>query len=114
VAICPTAGASRTTADPAPLLRPAFDGSRIRARDNRNWPALDDRAINRAMGAAAALPAGPDRLAAWGAIDRSIVRTAAAVPYMWVRAAMLQSADADGAVNEYTGAWDLSFSGLRG
>jgi peptide/nickel transport system substrate-binding protein len=113
VAVCADAVSTRLAPDPDSVLRTAFDGTRITSAGNVNWALLDDRRINRAMGAAALLPAGADRLSAWADVDRAIVRTAPAIPYMWDDATLVQSADVDGAVNELTGGWDLSFTRLR-
>ena len=113
VAVCPNAVSLRSVDDPESQLRAVFDGTRIASAANLNWSLLDDPRINRAMGAAALLPAGAERLSAWADVDRQIVRTAPAIPYMWDDATLVQSADVDGAVNELTGGWDLSFTRLR-
>jgi peptide/nickel transport system substrate-binding protein len=114
VAICPNVAWFQDFDDPESLLRPTFDGTMISPSGNVNWPQLDDRGINRAMDAAALLPPGGQRLAAWASIDRRIVADAPAVPWLWDTVTHARSADLEGALNPYTTGWDLSFTGLRG
>jgi peptide/nickel transport system substrate-binding protein len=113
VAVCPNVGFFEDFADPESMLRPTFDGTMITPVNNSNWSLLDDRGLNRSMAAADQLPAGPDRLAAWGDIDRRIVGRAPGVPWLWDIDNLLESADVEGAANPYSTTWDLSFSGRR-
>ena len=113
VAICPNVGFFEDFLDPESMLRPTFDGTRITAFGNSNWSLLNDRGLNRSMAAASLLPAGPDRLAAWGAIDRRVVADAPGVPWLWDTENLLASADVEAAPNPYSTTWDLSFSGWR-
>jgi peptide/nickel transport system substrate-binding protein len=113
VAICPNVGFFEDYLDPESMLRLPFDGTRITAFNNSNWPLLNDRGLNRAMAVASLLPQGADRLAAWGAIDRRVVADAPAIPWLWDTENLLASADVEAAPNPYSTTWDLSFSGRR-
>jgi peptide/nickel transport system substrate-binding protein len=113
VAICPNVGFFQDFLDPEAMLRFPFDGTQILPFNNTNWSLLNDRPLNRSMAAASLLPAGPDRLAAWGAIDRRIVADAPAVPWLWEVVNLFASADVEAAANPYSTTWDLSFSGRR-
>lgn len=99
--------------DPEPMLRPAFDGTRIsHAGANYNFAQLDVPAINAAMARAAVLT-GAERARAWGRIDRMIVGQAAAVPLQWELATLVQSKDVRGVASSIFASWDLSYTSLR-
>lgn len=65
------------------------------------------------MSAASVLLPGPQRLAAWAAIDKRIMQLAPAVPFLWDVAHFVQSADVVGVLNPYSTYWDYSFTALR-
>jgi peptide/nickel transport system substrate-binding protein len=99
--------------DPEPLLMPVFHGSAISsAAGNTNFSQLDDPAIDTAMDHARLLT-GQARADAWGAIDRSIVAQAAAVPLQWDTLTLIHSKDVDGVASETFGSWDFSYTSIK-
>ena len=110
---CPNVGWARDIADPRSVLEPTFKGSSIVPQGNTNWSQLDDPEVDAAMTAAATIPEGPERNRAWAEINRMVVERAVGIPYVWLDALQLASADVVGVMNPYTTTWDLSFSGLR-
>lgn len=112
VHICGSAGWFKDFADASSMLIPTFKGSEIFSAGNNNLPQLRVPRIDRAMEAAELL-AGPERAAAWGAIDKAIVKRAPAIPFLWDETTLLWSKDVIGAGNPYTSLLDLSYTGLR-
>jgi peptide/nickel transport system substrate-binding protein len=113
VAICPDFSFTRDYNDPQGLLDPVFNGRNIMAANNANWSQLDDPALNRAMDAAARVPAGPARDRAWGAVDRMATEQAPGIPFLWDTVPIVEAADVRGVANAYTTGWDLSFTSLK-
>jgi peptide/nickel transport system substrate-binding protein len=113
VAICPNFSFTRDYNDPQGLLDPVFNGRNIAPANNANWSQLDDPALNRAMDAAARLPAGPARDRAWGEVDRMATEQAPGIPFLWDTVPTVEAADVRGVVNGYTTSWDLSFTSLK-
>lgn len=112
VAICPNVGVSADFIDPEALLKPYFSGDSILPANNTNWPQLNDPKINAAMKAASALPPGDARIKAWAAINKMVVGTAAAIPWVWDKTPLIKSKDVQSAGNAYLTDWDLSFTFL--
>ena len=113
VAICPNVSWGKDFADPQTLLDPTFNGANIIPQGNSNWPELDDPAVNEAMEQAKLLTDPDERAKAWARIDRMISELAPVVPWIWDKQPLLRSADVDGAVSEFNGAWDLAWTALR-
>ena len=113
VAICPNFSFTRDYNDPQGLLDPVFNGRNIVPANNANWSQLDDPVLNRAMDAAARLPAGAARNRAWGAVDRMATEQAPGIPFLWDTVPTVEAADVRGVVNGYSTSWDLSFTSLR-
>ena len=99
-------------ADPQPMLQPVFDGRVIRPSGNTNYSELDDPRINAAFTRALPLT-GAARRRAWGAIDRMIVASAAAIPLQWDRTTLIRSKDVLGVPNPAFGSWDFSYTSLK-
>ena len=113
VAVCGGANWAKDFQDPQSMLEPTFKGANIAPNGgNINYSQLADPKIDAAMDAAAVLQ-GDERLKAYGEIDKMIVESAAAVPFLWEKITIIWSADVAGAVNEYTGALDFAFSSLK-
>jgi peptide/nickel transport system substrate-binding protein len=112
--VCPNVGWVRDFADPQTVLDVAFNGNYIFPENNPNWPQLNDRAINSAM-AKAELTVGTDaRANAWGAIDRQVTATSAAIPWLWDRQPNVFSADVRCVPQLWNqGHCDLSYSSLK-
>ena len=113
VAICPNFSFTRDYNDPQGLLDPVFNGRNIAPANNANWSQLDDPTLNRAMDAAARLPAGAARNRAWGKVDRMATAQAPGIPFLWDTVPTVEAADVRGVVNGYSTGWDLSFTSLR-
>jgi peptide/nickel transport system substrate-binding protein len=113
VAVCPNFSFTRDYNDPQGLLDPVFNGRNIVPANNANWSQLDDPALNRAMDAAARLPAGGARNRAWGEVDRMATEQAPGIPFLWDTVPTVEAADVRGVVNGYSTGWDLSFTSLR-
>jgi peptide/nickel transport system substrate-binding protein len=113
VAICPNFSFTRDYNDPQGLLDPVFNGRNIAPANNANWSQLDDPTLNRAMDAAARLPAGAARNRAWGAVDRMATGQAPGIPFLWDTVPTVEAADVRGVVNGYSTGWDLSFTSLK-
>jgi peptide/nickel transport system substrate-binding protein len=114
VDVCANWGWSHNVPDPQDVAR-EFDGRLIsHSGGNQNIPQLNDPAINAAIDRASALNGVDARAAAWGAIDKQIVGTAAAIPTVWTKAPIVESSDVDGVSAVWnTGLWDLSFTSLK-
>ncbi len=93
VQACPNVGWIRDFADPQTVLDVAFNGNDIAPENNPNWPQLNDTAIDDAMSRAELTVGTQARASAWGAIDRQITATAAAIPWLWDRQPNIFSAD---------------------
>ena len=112
IAICPNVGWVRDFADGQAMLDPTFNGKNIYAQGNTNWSQLDVPALNRAIDAAELLPAD-QRPAAWANVDRMIVDQAPAVPWIWDKTALIESANVNGVASQSNTLWELSFMSLK-
>jgi peptide/nickel transport system substrate-binding protein len=112
VAVCPNVGWIRDFADGQTILSPTFAGKNILPQGNSNWSQLDDPKINEAIDAAEIAPV-EERAKLWGDIDRMVTEQAVAVPWIWDKQALVQSANVNGVVAEYNSQWDLSWTSLK-
>ena len=113
IAICPGVGWIPDFLDGQAMLDAPFNGASIVPEGNFNWPQLDDPAIDAAMARARGLVEPRARARAWGAIDRMITARAPAVPFLWSRVPLVESADVRGAASQSSAVWDLSYTSLR-
>jgi peptide/nickel transport system substrate-binding protein len=113
VALCPNVGWFKDFSDPQSMLDPTFNGDNILQEGNSNWPELNVAAINAAMKAAAAVPAGPERNTAWAEINHMLAEQAPAIPFLWDKVALVQSKDVVGVANGYYTTHDLTFTSLK-
>jgi peptide/nickel transport system substrate-binding protein len=81
--VCPNVGWLPDFHDPQTVLDVTFNGNRITSVNNSNWPLLNEPQINGAMARAQRLIDKKARAEAWGKIDQTVTRTAAAVPWLW-------------------------------
>jgi peptide/nickel transport system substrate-binding protein len=113
VAVCGGAGWFKDFADPQSMLEPVFAGYTIpKSGLNNNMAQLRDPKVDAAMKKAALLD-GPERLKAWGEVDKMITNDAPAVPFVWDKTTLLRSKDVNGVANGYYTAWDFSFTSLK-
>lgn len=113
VAVCPNVGWVRDFADGQTYLDAPFNGKAIQPVGNVNVSQLDDPAVNAAIEAAKVETDPAERAKQWGAVDRAITATAAAVPLTWDRVPMAHSANVNAVANESLGVWDFAFTSLR-
>ncbi|MBA2349777.1 MAG: hypothetical protein H0V81_15960 [Solirubrobacterales bacterium] len=113
VAVCAGAAWGKDFEDPQSMLEPTFKGANIQpGGNNNNIAQLDDPKINAAMEKAAVL-SGQERLDAYGAIDKMIVESAAAVPFVWDKTTIIWSKDVGGQVNPYYLTLDFTFTSRK-
>jgi ABC-type transport system substrate-binding protein len=93
------------------ILDVIFHGRGIQPTANFNWSQLDDARINAALDAAAVTVDPEERAAAYGAADRRIVATAAAVPLAWTTVPGIRSPDVAGPMGP--GGWDPAFLSVK-
>jgi hypothetical protein len=65
------------------------------------------------MKAAALVPVGPERNKAWARINHMIAEQAPAIPFIWDKAALVQSKDVVGVASGYYTTQDLTFTSLK-
>jgi peptide/nickel transport system substrate-binding protein len=113
VPLCPTSAWFKDFSDPQSMLDAPFNGDNILQENNNNWAELDVPAINAAMKAAAVVPVGPERNKAWARINHMIAEQAPAIPFIWDKAALVQSKDVVGVASGYYTTQDLTFTSLK-
>ena len=112
VAVCIDFTRFREFLDGQTMLEPTFNGDETRDT-SWNWSQLDDPEINAAMSAAELLVDPEDRARAWGDIDRIVTSGAPVIPYQWMKALLLRSANVRGAVDHVSATWSLSWTSLE-
>ena len=113
--ICPNVGWLPDFHDPQTILDVTFDGTRITPVNNSNWPLLNDPKLNAAMLRAQRLLDPGARAAAWGKIDQTVTRTAAAVPWLWENYPTLFSRRVTPSTERWNqGAPDVTFMAANG
>jgi peptide/nickel transport system substrate-binding protein len=112
VAVCPNVGWIRDFADGQTMLSPTFAGKNILPQGNSNWSELDDPKINDAIDKAEVAPV-EERGQLWAEVDRMVTESAAAIPWIWDKQAVVQSANVNGVVAENNSQWDLSWTSLK-
>jgi peptide/nickel transport system substrate-binding protein len=113
VAICPNVSWFKDFADPQSMLDATFNGNHILQSGNVNWAELDVPAINDAMSAAATKPVGAGRNQAWAKVNHMIAEQAPGIPFLWDKAALVQSKDVVGVASAYITTHDLTFTSLK-
>ena len=113
VAICPNVSWFKDFADPQSMLDATFNGNHILQSGNVNWAELDVPAINDAMASAATQPVGAGHNQAWAKINHMIAEQAPGIPFLWVKAALVQSKDVVGVASGYITTHDLTFTSLK-
>jgi peptide/nickel transport system substrate-binding protein len=113
VAVCGGAGWFKDFADPQSMLEPTFAGYAIpKTGLNNNIAQLRDPKVDAAMKKAALL-AGPERLKAWGEIDKMITNDAPAVPFVWDKTTLVRSKNVNGVPNPYLALWDFTYTSIK-
>jgi ABC-type transport system substrate-binding protein len=78
-----------------------------------NQSNLNDPKLNAAMDKAEMIPDAKARGAAWGTIDKQVMATAAAVPWIWDNQANMRSKNVNGVTSNNNTAWDLTFTSIK-
>lgn len=112
VAVCPNVGWIRDFADGQTMLSPTFAGKNILPEGNSNWPQLDDPEINKLIDEAEIAPI-EQRAALWAEVDKKVTMTAAAIPWIWDKQALIVSKNVRGVVAQNNSQWDLSWTSLK-
>jgi peptide/nickel transport system substrate-binding protein len=95
------------------MLEPVFKGSLINLdKGNINYSQLKDPKIDAAMDKAALLE-GDARLKAWADIDKMIVESAAAIPFVWDKTTVVRSKNVNGVANPYNSLWDFTWTSIK-
>jgi peptide/nickel transport system substrate-binding protein len=111
--ICPSVGWLKDFDDPQTMVDPTFNGKNIVPSGNVNWPQLNDPKLNKAMDAAELIVDPSQRATAWGAIDKQVTETAAAIPWQWDKTVLVKSTNVKAVINDWNAAWDVSFTSLK-
>jgi peptide/nickel transport system substrate-binding protein len=111
--ICPSVGWLKDFADPQTMIDPVFNGKNIVPNGNVNWEQLNDKALNAKMDKAETIVGDAARAKAWADIDKDVMATAAAIPWMWDKPYLVRSANVNPVLNQANAAWDLSSISLK-
>ena len=102
----------RDFADGQTMLSPTFAGKNILPQGNSNWPELDDPKINDAIDKAEIAPV-EQRAQLWGDIDKMVTESAAAIPWIWDKQALVQSKNVEGVIAQNNSQWDLAWTSIK-
>jgi peptide/nickel transport system substrate-binding protein len=111
--ICPNVGWGADFFEPESLLNVTFNGKYIKSTNNSNWPLLNDPKINAAMDKAATIIDPKERYKAWGEIDKMIVETGAAIPWIWEQFPTLFANRVIPAIQTWNAAPDVAFMSVK-
>jgi peptide/nickel transport system substrate-binding protein len=111
--ICPSVGWLKDFADPQTMVDPVFNGKNIVPNGNVNWSLLNDKALNAKMDKAETIVGDAARAKAWADIDKDVMATGAAIPWMWDKPYLVRSANVNPVLNQANAAWDLSSISLK-
>ena len=99
--------------DPYAMLYVNFSGKAIVPVNGNNPSLFNDPAVNAAMDKAATIADDTERAKAWGAIDKSLVDKAAAIPWFWDKQAGIASANVVSVIAKWNADADLSYVSLK-
>ncbi len=91
--VCPNVGWIKDFYDPQTLLQATFSGKAILAENNSNYPQLNDPKINAMLDRAATLKDQAARVRAFAEINKAIVASAGALPFVWDKQPDAESKD---------------------
>ena len=112
-AVCPSVGWLKDFADPQTMIDPVFNGKNIVPNGNVNWSLLNDKALNAEMDKAETVVGDAARAKAWAEIDKKVIATAAAIPWMWDKPYLVRASNVVPVLNKANAAWDLSSMSLK-
>ena len=111
--ICPSVGWLKDFADPQTMVDPVFNGKNIVQSGNVNWSLLNDKALNAEMDKAETVVGDKERAQAWADIDKKVIATAGAIPWMWDKPYLVRASNVNPVLNKANAAWDLSSMSLK-
>ena len=111
--VCPSVGWLKDFADPQTMIDPVFNGKNIVSNGNVNWEQLNDPTLNKEMDAAETIVGDQARAQAWAKIDKDVIATASAIPWMWDKPYLVASSNVNVVLNKANAAWDLSSMSLK-
>jgi peptide/nickel transport system substrate-binding protein len=112
--VCPNVGWLPDFHEPQTILDATFNGKNILPSNNSNWPLLNSPQINAAMAVAKRTLDPARRYQQWGALDKQITETAAAVPWLWENYPTLFSSRVVPALMvDNSGSPDVSFMSVK-
>src|SRR3954466_9861092 len=111
--ICPSVGWLKDFADPQTMVDPVFNGKNIVPTGNVNWSLLNDKALNAEMDKAETVVGDAPRAQAWADIDKKVIDTGAAIPWMWDKPYLVRASNVNPVLNKANAAWDLSSMSIK-
>jgi peptide/nickel transport system substrate-binding protein len=111
--ICPSVGWLKDFADPQTMLDPVFNGKNIVPTGNVNWSLLNDPKLNSEMDKAETIVGDQARAQAWAKVDKDLMATSAAIPWLWDKPILVRSNNVNVVLNKANAAWDLSSMSLK-
>jgi peptide/nickel transport system substrate-binding protein len=111
--ICPSVGWLKDFADPQTMIDPVFNGKNIVQSGNVNWSLLNDKALNDEMDKAETIVGDKARAQAWADIDKKVIATGAAIPWMWDKPYLVRASTVNPVLNKANAAWDLSSMSIQ-
>jgi peptide/nickel transport system substrate-binding protein len=111
--ICPSVGWLKDFADPQTMIDPVFNGKNIVQSGNVNWSLLNDKTLNSEMDKAETVVGDQARAQAWADIDKKVIDTGAAIPWMWDKPYLVRASNVNPVLNKANAAWDLSSMSLK-
>ena len=111
--VCPSVGWLKDFADPQTMIDPVFNGKNIVQTGNVNWSLLNDKTLNSEMDKAETVVGDQARAQAWANIDKKVIGTAAAIPWMWDKPYLVRASNVNPVLNKANAAWDLSSMSLK-
>ena len=124
---CPNVGWIRDWSDPQTILDPIFSGYNIQPSGTSNtgqvsWqdapgtrrPGQPLTSLDQAIKTAESTSGQAARARAWAKVDDMLVGDAAAVPFLFGKQPMIESADVRGVIDYWNqGEWDFAYTSLR-
>jgi peptide/nickel transport system substrate-binding protein len=111
--VCPSVGWLKDFADPQTMIDPVFNGKNIVPTGNVNWSLLNDKALNSEMDKAETVVGDQQRAQAWADIDKKVIDTGAAIPWMWDKPYLVRAKNVNPVLNKANAAWDLSSMSIQ-
>lgn len=99
--------------DAQTLLSPIFPSDTIQPAGNVNWSQLKVPEVDKAIAAAEAKPAGPERDEAFAKANKAVTEQAPALPITWTDNIQLSAKNVRGVMNLFNGSWDFNYTSIK-